>query len=148
MAGPVTSEEMRMLLRREPGVRERTWTPTAGGILIIMAGVLNILFGIGVIVGGTWYSSFLPSFDFFQGGLSTISTTVAGILIALGLLSVIGGVYAQMRRGWPVVFAGSLAALVPNILILPFFMGVLGLIFNVIGHPEFKPRTTMPYEKT
>jgi hypothetical protein len=135
--GPVTWEEVRALLRREPTVYERTWRPTVGGLLSILAGSWNFLLGIGAVLGGTIFADLIPTFTGTTGGFDVTTTGAGGFLILIGLISIIGGSYALARRGWPMALAGSIVALVPTPLILPFIMGILSLIFNVLGHKEF-----------
>jgi len=135
--GPVTWEEMRMLLRREPSVVERTWRPTVGGLLAIIAGSWNFLLGLGALVGGTIFSDLIPTFGGVTGGISTTGITAGIILIIIGLISIVGGSYALSRSFWPMALAGSIAALIPTPLILPFLMGFFSLIFVVLGHREF-----------
>lgn len=137
VAGPVTWEEMRSLLRREPMLTERTWRPTVGGLLELLAGAWNFLLGIGAVVGGTIFADLIPTFGGIEGGID-LTTTAAGVFfIVIGLISIIGGALALARRGWPMVLAGSITALIPSPIVLPFLMGILALIFNVLGHKEF-----------
>ena len=134
--GPVTWEEMRAMMRREPEVVERTWRPTVGGLLSIFAGSWNLILGIGAVFGGTILNNLLPTIN----GVTLTGTTgiTAGIiLIIFGIVSIVGGAYALSRRGWPIALAGSILALIPNPLVLPFIMGFFSLIFNVLGHREF-----------
>jgi hypothetical protein len=137
VTGPVTWEEMRALLRREPMMYERTWRPTVGGLLSILAGSWNFLLGLGAALGGTIFADLIPTFGGVTGGFGTSSVTAGAILMVLGIISIIGGALALARRGWPMVLAGSITALVPTPLILPFVMGFFALIFNVLGHKEF-----------
>ena len=134
MAGPVTWEEMRALLRREPTVYERTWRPTAGGLLAILAGAWNFLLGLGALLGATVFTDLLPTFL----ADAAVAGTGGGIFfLVIGLISIIGGAMALSRRGWPMALAGSIAAVIPSPLILPFILGFFSLIFNVLGHKEF-----------
>jgi hypothetical protein len=137
VTGPVTWEEMRALLRREPMMYERTWRPTVGGLLSILAGSWNFLLGLGAALGGTIFFNLIPSFGGVTEDFVTISVAAGSILMILGLITLIGGALALARRGWPMVLAGSIIALVPTPLILPFIMGFFALIFNVLGHKEF-----------
>jgi hypothetical protein len=135
VAGPVTWEEMRSLLRREPMMTERTWRPTVGGLLSILAGSWNLLMGVGAIAGGSaFFTNLLPD---FTGNTTLISASSGGFFIVIGLLAIIGGAFALARRGWPMVLTGSIAAVIPSPLILPFILGLFALIFNVLGHKEF-----------
>jgi hypothetical protein len=137
VAGPITWEEMRALLRREPVVTERTWRPIAGGLLIIIAGSWNLLLGIGVIVGGSIIPTLLPNFNFTVGGLSPAGNPAAAYFMVIGIISIVAGAFALARRVWPLALAGSITAIFPTPLLMPFILGTLGLIFNVLGHKEF-----------
>ncbi len=134
---PITWEEMRMLLLRGPTVKDRTWRPTVGGLLSILAGSWNLLLGLGAVIGGTFFPSLTPTFGGVTGGISTTGIAAGVFFIVIGLISIIGGAYALARRGWPIALAGSIIALFPSPLILPFIMGIFSLIFNVLGHREF-----------
>jgi hypothetical protein len=133
---PITWEEMRMFLLREPTVKDRTWRPTTGGLLSILAGSWNFLLGLGAVIGGTFFPSLLPTFG-VTGGISSTGISAGIFFIVIGLISIVGGAYALARRGWPIALAGSIVALFPTPLILPFILGMLSLIFNVLGHREF-----------
>jgi hypothetical protein len=137
ISGPVTWEEMRALLRREPAMYERTWRPTVGGLLEIIAGSWNFLLGLGALLSGTFFSDLIPTIGGFTGGFGTTGVSAGAALLVLGIVSIIGGALALSRRGWPMVLAGSITALIPTPLILPFIMGFFALIFNVLGHKEF-----------
>jgi hypothetical protein len=139
--GPVTWEEMRALMGKETPkiIPTRTWKPTTGGILSILAGSWNLLLGIGAVISGTVINDIIPSFNFTTGGIATSASTGAGIfLIAIGLLAIIGGALAIMRRVWGFALIGSIAALFPTPLIFPAIMGIFALIFVTLGHLEFR----------
>lgn len=134
---PVTWEEMRAFLQREPGVTRRTWRPTTGGLLAIIAGIWNLLLGIGSVLGGTAFVE--PLIDFFDfAGLDAVGLGLGIYLIVIGLLAIIGGIYALRRRMFGMALTGSIAAAFPSPIILPFVMGIFSLIFVVLGHLEFR----------
>jgi len=103
----------------------KTWKPTTGGILAIITGVLQVIFGtvfataagiVGAIVGLGWLSA------------------IGAPLIVLGIIAIIGGIYALRRRVWGLALAGSICALVG-----PWFvLGILAIIFVAIGRGEFE----------
>lgn len=103
---------------------ERTWKPTTGGILAIIAGALQVIFGIvfaaaggiaGAIVGMGWFGA------------------IGAPLIILGIVAIIGGIYATRRRIWGLALAGSICALIG-----PWFvLGILAIIFIAMGKNEF-----------
>ena len=104
---------------------EKTWKPTVGGILAIIAGALELIFGVllatgvgllGGIFGMGWFSAiFAP-------------------LIVFGIIAIVGGIYASLRRIWGLALVGSICALIG-----PWFiLGILAIIFVSLGKREFK----------
>ncbi|MGP8080331.1 MAG: hypothetical protein ACLPVI_07455 [Dehalococcoidales bacterium] len=99
------------------------WKSTTAGILSIIAGALAIIFAftmfhrhevIGLLNhGGRW--------------------RVWGcIVLLLGIMSIIGGIFAIMRKAWGVALAGAITALYPY-----GVFGILAIIFVAMGKPEF-----------
>ncbi len=127
---PVTWQEMRTLFKMEqqPQAPKKTWGPTAGGILAIVAGYFEILMGIGMF--------YVRNISTFSGLNSTLVVTSAIVLLALGAYSVIGGSLAIGRRAWGWALAGSITAtIVPAFLWVP---GILSLIWTGLGKSEFR----------
>jgi hypothetical protein len=104
---------------------ERTWKPTASGILAIIAGALQVLLGIVIAaIGGI---------TFLFGWAGIFATP----FIVLGIIAIVGGIYALRREVWGLALAGSICALIP--LILPWsILGILAVIFVSLGKREFK----------
>jgi hypothetical protein len=103
---------------------EKTWKPTAGGILAIIAGVGQLIAGVAMAVVGGIGGSFIG-----MGWLSAIGAP----LIVLGLVAIVGGIYALQRRVWGLALGGSICAL-----ICPWFvLGLLAIIFVSLGKREF-----------
>jgi len=120
---------------------------SAGGILSIIVGAFEIIFGglVAVVMklsltllgrpfpllpglGG------LPQFwgDFGIGG-HLITAVIIGIVIAvLGIVAVVGGISAVRRGSFGLSLAGAICALLP---INP--MGLLAVIFVSLGKREF-----------
>lgn len=127
--GPITSEQMKTLFREGEGrVPMKTWKPTTGGVLEIVSGYLNILTGLVMLLG----VSMFPAFASFIG--MTAGVGIGILLIALGIVSIIGGVYALRRRVWGMALVGSITSLFPSIVLIP---GILSLILVTLGRPEF-----------
>jgi uncharacterized BrkB/YihY/UPF0761 family membrane protein len=118
----------------------KTWKATTAGILNIVAGGLNGLTAIGIIVVLMIFdriniAQFLP-----QENASMIMPLIVPILIFVLVLSVItavfpiiGGVFALRRRNWGWALAGSIIAI--------FRMSVLGIlstIFVSMAKDEFE----------
>jgi hypothetical protein len=100
----------------------KTWKSTAAGILTICGGIPGIVFGRTIVTTGeTW--PLIPAMAAIGGGL-----------IALGVVAVVGGVYALRRRLWGLALAGAICALFPFV-VVP--VGVLAIIFVSLGKKEF-----------
>ena len=135
---------------------ERTWKPTTAGILNIISGAFGIaagifVMGVGGMIsglsgvdwsawekwGGTWgpgpgpadIQEMLPE---VIGFVTAISIIVGIVLLAFGIITLVGGIYAIKRRKWGLALAGSILALpVGSIL------GILAIIFVSLGKNEF-----------
>ena len=111
-----------------------TWKPTTAGILSIVAGALNLIAGIivtslGAACIGPWtgHMEKMEMTGWWFGAL--------GIpLIVIGIVSVIGGIYATKRRLWGLALAGSICAIFPPPIIV---LGILSIIFLALSKKEF-----------
>mgnify|MGYP001100520232 CR=1 FL=1 len=103
----------------------KTWKPTTAGILCIIAGTIGVISGIRVAVLGGIIGAFF--------GMAWLGTF--GIpLIILGIVALVGGIYALRRKIWGLALAGSISALVG-----PWFiLGILAIIFVALGRGEFE----------
>jgi hypothetical protein len=104
---------------------EKTWKPTAAGILAIIAGTLELILGLLIAaIGGI---------TFLFGWAGVFATP----FIILGIIAIVGGVYALRRQVWGLALAGSICALIPTI--PPWsILGILAIIFVSLGKREFK----------
>jgi hypothetical protein len=114
---------------------------TAGGILSILGGTLEVIGG-GIIVVLTTNIRILlrlaliPSHpgDWFENIIPLIPTwlIIVGVpLIVLGILAIIGGVSALRRKSFGLSLAGAICAL-PSAL-----LGILAVIFVSLGRRAF-----------
>jgi hypothetical protein len=106
---------------------EKTWKPTVAGVLAIIAGTIQVIVGIVVAAVGSigWFFG-MPWF-----------TAIGAPLIIVGIIAIVGGIYALTRRVWGLALAGSICALFP--VIAPWsILGLLAIIFVSLGKPEFK----------
>ena len=111
---------------------EKTWKPTTAGILAIVAGVLGAVGGIIVaVVGGTIGKLWLGPMAI--PNIATILGAIAIPLIIIGIVAIVGGVYALKRRIWGLALAGSICSL-----ICVWFLGIPAIIFTAMGKNEFE----------
>ena len=107
---------------------------TAGGVLSIIGGVLEVIaggivVGIGIeyIIGGPF--RLIPDIPWFPGGVIVVSEwpaeiIIVGILIlVLGAIGVAGGISALNRKSFGLSLAGAICIL-PTVI-----LGILAIIF-------------------
>jgi len=108
---------------------EKTWKPTTAGILSIIAGVIELLVGLGFAIGLGLLGSLgglLPA-----GGILAV---LAVPIIIIGIIALVGGIYALRRRVWGLALAGAICSLFGPWVLL----GILAIIFVSLGKGEFK----------
>jgi hypothetical protein len=107
---------------------KRTAKPSVAGILNIVAGAGCVLgaFGMGVAsaIFGTW-----SGFPFF-GVLFGFLAIPAAIL---GVLAIIGGVFALQRRRWGWALVGSIAGI-----LVSHVIGIISVVLIALSKDEFK----------
>ena len=109
---------------------EKTWKPVAGGVCSIVAGVWGVLVGGLLSLLGLSGATFL---DMPRSGFLALSI-VGWPSLVLGILAIVGGVFAVQRRRWGFALAGGICALlVPP----PFILGILAVVFVALSRDEF-----------
>ena len=111
---------------------ERTWKPMTGGILSLIAGIIQLLSGIGLTVGVGMLKGLV-------GGITELPVGLLAILgipwIILGIIAIVGGIFAIKRAIWGLALAGSICALFHPI---TWFLGIASIIFVIMGKGEFE----------
>ena len=106
---------------KENDMTGRSWLLTAGGILSIMGGGVEV---IGALVLGILVSDW--------GFFSVPIVVIVGVLLCLGLLSILGGILALRRNGYKWSLAGAVCAL-PTVI-----FGILAIWFISGRECEFE----------
>jgi hypothetical protein len=122
---------------------KKPWMPVVAGILDIVSGAFGVAMGLFMALhlysartiqaaprftpnpGGT-----LPQMPhiFFPG----MGLAMGIALIVLGVLAIVGGIYALKVKAWGLALAGAIAGLITGRL-----LGLLALIFIVLGREDF-----------
>jgi hypothetical protein len=55
------------------------------------------------------------------------------VFIILGMIAIVGGIYALRRTSWGLALAGSICALPAGLL-----LGILAIVFVIMGKDEFE----------
>jgi hypothetical protein len=134
--GPVSMEEMRTIMQSQPmmGAPARAWQAETAGIMSIIAGAWNLVIGLATILVISTIQDFIASLGF----TGTVSSGIGWALLALGVIAIVGGSLALMRRMWGLALVGAIAAVFPSPAIIPTLLGTMALIFVVLGKPSFR----------
>jgi hypothetical protein len=122
---------------------KRTWKPMVAGILNIVGGALRILGSIAVLIGIMFFIPVatsvgpgpVPEMDrwLIPGVLETILIIAVVFLLIVGIISIIGGIYALQRKKWGLALGGSIVAIFGSSV-----MGILATIFIAMAKDEFE----------
>ena len=121
----------------------KTWKPIVAGILSIISGALRILGAIALLIGIMFFIPVAVSVGpgpipdmpnwMIPGVLSTILIIGLIVLLIVGILPIIGGIYALQRKKWGLALAGSIVAIIGSSI-----MGILATIFVALSKDEFE----------
>jgi hypothetical protein len=136
---------------------ERTWKPTAAGVLTIISGVMGIvgsvflflLSGLMGALGGAGWSQWMEEWsggwwgpgaaditgmmDQIMSGAAIWITVAAIVVLVFGVIALCGGISSIKRRRWGLSLGGSILSL----FIMPI-LGILAIIFVSLGKGEFE----------
>jgi len=110
---------------------ERTWKPTTAGILSIVAGAFNLIAGIAIACVG---AACLDPWTGYMGKTCLWFGAIGAPLIVIGIVAIVGGVFALRRRIWGLALAGAICALFPPPVVV---LGILSIIFLALSKEEF-----------
>jgi len=114
---------------------DKTKKPTAAGVLNIIGGAFSIIGGLGSLVGfsvigGAWGIPGMGAIPGFAPGV-LLGSGIFSLIV--GVLALIGGIFAVQRKRWGWSLTGSIAD------IFAFFpLGVIATILIAISKNEFE----------
>lgn len=107
----------------------RTVRPLVAGIFNIFIGSCCLLCVLGICIAATVVSTFSAEFPF---SLPVLFALIALPAAAIGIISIIGGVFEMQRRSWGWALAGSITTtLVSNPL------GIASIVLTAVSKNEF-----------
>ena len=125
----------------------KPWMPVVAGLLDIVSGALGVVVGLfmslrvfalkaaqsatGAAPRVFPHAGTFPQMPhmFFPG----MGIALGIALLVIGILAIVGGVYALRLKAWGLALAGSIAAVITGPVI-----GLLALIFTVLGREDFR----------
>jgi hypothetical protein len=112
---------------QQPVVRPNPTLPVAGGILVLVASILSLIW---YLIEWSWI------WDFFFD-----TTTCFAIAITFAVIGLIGGLLAMMRRVLPMAIIGAVFSMISVAFFgVSFVLGLIGLILIAIGYNAFHPQ--------
>jgi Ca2+/H+ antiporter len=116
---------------------KRTWKPVTAGILEIIEGSLSVLVFIGLIIAYFIVADNITVLDLTNIPRAWVTPTVLISLaipsLILGVLEIIGGIYALITRKWGLALTGAIATIISNLL-----LGIPAVILIALAKDEFK----------
>ncbi|HIJ17979.1 MAG TPA: zinc-ribbon domain-containing protein [Thermoplasmata archaeon] len=116
-----------------PPAKKKTVMPVIGGILILVGGVLSLVAGIGLVASVGALDSLMIVDVEGVDMLEDLMTACGVIFIILGLIGVLGGVFAIMRKHFGLAILGGVFALAGW-----FIPALIGLILVGVSKDEFE----------
>jgi hypothetical protein len=108
----------------------KIWMPTTAGILDIVSGGFGLICALMfILMGGVMrFVPYVPPFlwPLFMG----LSVPFA----IVGILAIVGGIYALQRKIWGLALAGSIAAFFSP----SWVLGVAAIVFTALSKNEFE----------
>lgn len=113
---------------------DKTWMPAVAGILAVVSGALGLIASYVLVILGTVGSAVLSFVEveilaFVPGA---VFSAIAIPLFVVGILAIVGGVFALQRKRWRWALAGSVAAFFPCRL-----LGIAAIVLTVLSRKEF-----------
>lgn len=117
------------------GYKPRTYRPTLGGVLVIIASILEILVGVGLLFAGAFFSSQIN----LPVGLGGALAAVGAVTLIFGIIALVGGALAAMRKMWPVAVVGGVVSILGGVMtgFIASVFGLIGLILIILAREEF-----------
>lgn len=127
-----------MINKIQDNIRQ-TWKPVTAGILDIVSGAIGMVGGVYLVILSQLFSAIREILRLdplvIQRIEDIISQMVAVpfIVVLIGIISIIGGVYALQRRIWGLAIAGAISSCI----VFPIF-GLPSIIVTALAKDEFK----------
>lgn len=122
---------------------QKRWMPTAAGVLnvlnaaMLMVGAIIMLSLPGTPMGEAITGYVMYSLDatgeVSASAIAWVLGVTAGVLVAFGAVSLVGGICMLRRRRWGLGLAGSSATLITQ-----FYLGIPATVLTGLSRSEFR----------
>ena len=116
---------------------DKTWMPLVARILDIFSGALTLIGGLVlVLTGGFSYAIISKAINVGEEYLMFVPVVfivIALPIVIIGMLAIIGGIFALRNKIWGLALAGSIAAIIP---LWP--LGIASIVFTALSKNEFE----------
>lgn len=110
--------------------RPRSGLPVAGGILTLVAGILDVAMGLAYLAAGSVALSL---------GFDTGFTTCCGLLaVFFGVGAFIGGIFAIQRKHFLLALVGGIVGIIGVGFIIGAVLSLIGLVLIAVSRAEFE----------
>jgi len=120
---PYCGHDYRVVMAGPQVQKKESASPVAGGVLILLGSLVYFLVG-GLIAAGSTIAM-VPTM-----GAAAWGVVCGVIVIVLGLMAFLGGIYAIGRKNFNF-------ALIGGIFVIPTILGLIGLVLVAVSKDEF-----------
>jgi len=115
-------------------MRPQTGKPIAGGVLLLIAGILGLL---NIVITFAIAGSMLAFMAVIPGAAAIIAVCL-GIIALFSIFALVGGIVALRRRMWGLALVGGILGLFSiGPLFISSILSLVGLILIAISKEEF-----------
>ena len=117
--------------RKATAATDGAWMPVVAGILDLVIGVPGLIAGIILAVIGGFLT-------FFIAGLGAI---IAGPMIILSIVAIVGGVFAIRKRAWGFALVAAICGFIvglPLVIVPAILLGIPAIVFTALGKKQFE----------
>jgi len=120
-----------------PQPAQRSALPTAGGVLLLIAGIISLIFWIFVVIGfaAIGAMSAVVPIAGFAGAIMIVCGVVE---IIFSIIALLGGVMAIQRKMWGLALAGSILGLFTFGYFITSILSLVALILIALSKSEFQ----------
>ncbi|MGB2581301.1 MAG: hypothetical protein WBD03_02380, partial [Thermoplasmata archaeon] len=122
---PYCGHDFRVAMAGPQTEKNESAMPLIGGIVVILSSIGYLIVGAAVLAGGSVASTVDIGWE--GAGLAVCGA----IVLILGVIALLGGVFAIQRKNFVLALLGA-------IFVLPSILGIIGLILIAVSKSEFK----------